>query len=80
VPLITFDYLIIFFIIIIQCISLILMGPNRSPQSHYLLPCLPLNHLGSFAIDLHDFGIIFHYIHVPIILLCYLCSCKDHYL
>jgi hypothetical protein len=28
---------------------------------------LSLNHLGTFAIALHGFGIIFHYIHVPII-------------
>jgi hypothetical protein len=27
--------------------------------------------LGSYAIALHGFGLIFHYIHVPIILLCY---------
>jgi hypothetical protein len=56
------------------------MGPNRSPQSDYLLPCLSLNHLGSFAIALYGFGIIFQYTHVPIILLFYLCSCQDHYL
>jgi hypothetical protein len=31
VPLITFVYPIMFFIITIQCIGLILMGPNRSP-------------------------------------------------
>jgi hypothetical protein len=31
VPLITFVYSIIFFIITIQCIGLILMGPIRSP-------------------------------------------------
>jgi hypothetical protein len=43
------------------------------------IPCLPLNHLGSFAIALYGFGLILHYIHVPIILLCYLCSCQDHY-
>jgi hypothetical protein len=55
------------------------MGPNRPPQSDYLLPCLPLNHLGSFAIALYGFGLIFHYIHVPIIMLCYLCSCQDHH-
>ena len=67
-------YPIMFFIITIQCIGLILMGPNRSPQSDYLLPCLPLNHLGGYAIALYGFGIIFHYVHVPIILLCYLCS------
>jgi hypothetical protein len=42
------------------------------------LPCLPLNHLGSYAIALFGFGLIFHYIHVPIILLFYLCSCQDH--
>jgi hypothetical protein len=34
--------------------------------------------LGSFAIALHGFGLIFHYIHVPIIWLFYLCSCQDH--
>ena len=45
-----------------------------------MLPCLPLNHLGSFAIALYGFGLIFHYIHVPIILLYYLCSCQDHYI
>jgi hypothetical protein len=38
------------------------------------LPCLPLKHLGSFAIALYCFGLIFYYIHVLIILLCYLCS------
>jgi hypothetical protein len=42
------------------------------------LPCLPLNHLGSYDIELFGFGLIFHYIHVSIILLCYLCSCQDH--
>jgi hypothetical protein len=36
------------------------------------------DHLGSFVIALHGFGIILHYIHVPIILLFYLCSCQDH--
>jgi hypothetical protein len=44
-----------------------------------LLPWLPLNHLGSYAIALYGFGLIFHYIHVPIILLFYLCSCQDHH-
>jgi hypothetical protein len=34
----------------------------------------------SYVISLHGFGLIFHYIHVPIILLCYLCSCQDHYI
>jgi hypothetical protein len=42
------------------------------------LPCLPLNHLDSYAIALHGFGLIFHYIHVSIIMLFYLCSCQDH--
>jgi hypothetical protein len=42
-------------------------------------PYLPLNHLSSYAIALHGFGLIFHYIHVPTILLFYLCSCQDHY-
>jgi hypothetical protein len=44
-----------------------------------ILPCLPLNHLGSYAIALHGFGLIFHYIHVLIMLLFYLCSCQDHH-
>jgi hypothetical protein len=54
------------------------MGPNRSPKSDYLLSCLSLNHFGSYAIALHGFGLIFYYIHVPIILLFYICSCQDH--
>jgi hypothetical protein len=36
--------------------------------------------MGSFAIALYGFGLILHYIHVPIILLCYLFSCQDHYI
>jgi hypothetical protein len=36
--------------------------------------------MGSYAIALHGFGLIFHYIHVPVILLFYLCSCQDHYI
>jgi hypothetical protein len=36
--------------------------------------------MGSYAIALYGFGIIFHYIHVPIIMLFYLCSCQDHYI
>jgi hypothetical protein len=51
-----FYYPIMFFIIIYSCICLILMGPNRSPKSSYLLPCSPLNYLGSFAIALYGFG------------------------
>jgi hypothetical protein len=43
-----------------------------------LFTLLPLNHLGSYAIALYGFGLRFYYIHVPIILLCYLCSCQDH--
>jgi hypothetical protein len=72
VPLITFIYPLMFFIITYQCIGLILMGPNRSPLSVYLV--YPLIHMGSYAIALCGFGLIFHYIHVPIILLSYLCS------
>jgi hypothetical protein len=45
-----------------------------------IFPCLPLNHLGSYDIALHGFGLIFYYIHVPIILLFNLRSCQDHYL
>jgi hypothetical protein len=65
VPLIHFCYPIIFFIITIQSIGLILMGPNLVCLS--ILPCLLLNHMGSYAIALHGFGIIFCYIHVPVI-------------
>jgi hypothetical protein len=77
VPLSTF-YPIILFNVNYSCIGLILMGPNRSPKSDYLLSCLSLNHFGSYAIALHGFGLIFYYIHVPIILLFYICSCQDH--
>jgi hypothetical protein len=56
------------------------MGPNRSPLSDCLLPCSSLNHLGSFPIALYGFGLIFHYIHVPIILLFYLCLFQDNYI
>jgi hypothetical protein len=38
------------------------------------LPCLPLNHWVVMLLLYTVFGLIFHYIHVPIILLCYLCS------
>jgi hypothetical protein len=43
-----------------------------------LFTLLSLNYLGSYAIALHGFGIIFYYIHVTILLLFYLCSCQDH--
>jgi hypothetical protein len=46
-----------FSIIIYLSIGLILMGPNRSPSMFILLPCSPLNHLGSFTIALYGFGI-----------------------
>jgi hypothetical protein len=68
------------FIIIYSCIGLILMGPIGHLVCLSFLPCLPLNHLGSFAIALYGFGLIFYYIHVPIILLCYLYLCQDNYL
>jgi hypothetical protein len=54
------------------------MGPNRSLYTVYHFTLLFLNHLGSFAIASHGFGLIFHYIHVPIMLLFYLCTCQDH--
>jgi L-asparagine transporter-like permease len=78
-PLITFIYLIIFFIIIYSCIGLILMGPNRSPYSDFLLPCSPLNHWVVLLLLYIVLGLILHYVHVPIILLFYSCSCQDHY-
>jgi hypothetical protein len=37
--------------------GLILMGPNKYPRLVIVLPCLPLNHSGSFAIALYGFGI-----------------------
>jgi hypothetical protein len=36
--------------------------------------------MGSYAIALYGFGLIFHYIHVSVILLFSLCSCQDHYI
>jgi hypothetical protein len=33
------------------------MGPNRSPSLVILLPFLPLNYFGSFAIALYGFGL-----------------------
>jgi hypothetical protein len=77
VPLTTF-YPIMFFVITYSCIGLILMEPIGLPRLFILLPCLSLDHLSSFAIALYSFGLIFHYVHVPIILLFYLCSCQDH--
>jgi hypothetical protein len=68
-----FYYPIMFFIIIYLCIGLIFMGPNRLLQFGYLLPCS-----GQYAIALYGFRLILHYLHVPIILLFYLCSCQDH--
>jgi hypothetical protein len=47
------------------------MGPNSHPRLLFHFTLLSLNHLGSFAIALHCFGIIFYYIHVPVILLFY---------
>jgi hypothetical protein len=55
------------------------MGPNRSPYTVYLFTLFTPESLGSYAIALYGFGSIFYYIHVPIILLFYLCSCQDHY-
>jgi hypothetical protein len=49
-------YPIMFFIIIYSCISLILMDPIGHPSLVILLPCSPLNYLGSFAIALYGFG------------------------
>jgi hypothetical protein len=37
------------------------------PSLFIYFTLLSLNHLGSFAIALHGFGIIFYYNHVPII-------------
>jgi hypothetical protein len=37
-------------------------------------PCLPLIHWVVMLLLYTVSGLIFHYIHVPIILLCYLCS------
>jgi hypothetical protein len=78
VPLITSVYPIILFFITIQCIGLILMDPIGHLDCLSLFTLLSLNYLGSYAIALHGFGIIFYYIHVTILLLFYLCSCQDH--
>jgi hypothetical protein len=56
------------------------MGPIGHPSLFIHFTLFTPNHLGSYAIALHGFELIFHYIHVPIILLFYLCSCQDHYL
>jgi hypothetical protein len=53
--------------------------PIGHPRLFISLSCLPLNHMGSYAIALYGFGLIF-YIHVPVIMLFYLCSCQDHYI
>jgi hypothetical protein len=79
VPLTSF-YPIMFFNITYSCIGLILMGPIGHPSLFIHFTLFTPNHLGSYAIALHGFELIFHYIHVPIILLFYLCSCQDHYL
>jgi hypothetical protein len=52
-------------------------GPSATKHGPNTL--LPQNHLGSYAIALHGFGLIFHCIHVLIILLFYLCSYQDHH-
>jgi hypothetical protein len=56
VPLTTFIYPIMFFIIILSCIGLILMGPNRPPSLVIFSPCLPLNFWVVFAIAIYGFG------------------------
>jgi hypothetical protein len=67
-------YPIMFFNITHSCICLMLMGPNRYPSLLIFLPCLPLNHWVVMLLLYTVLGLIFHYIHVPIVLLCYLCS------
>ena len=59
-----------FSIIILACIGLILMGPIGHPSLIIFTPCLPLNFWVVFAIAIY--GLILHYVHVPIILLFYL--------
>jgi hypothetical protein len=54
-----------FFIITYSCIGLILMGPIGHPSLFILLPCLPMNYLGSFAIALYGFEFT-------------LCSCSNY--
>jgi hypothetical protein len=56
------------------------MGPNMSPSLLILLPCLPLNHLGSFAIAIYGFGInttLCPNSNYSVILFS---SCQDHYI
>jgi hypothetical protein len=42
------------------------------PSLVIVLPCSPLNHLGSLLLLYMVLGLILHYVHVPIILLFYL--------
>jgi hypothetical protein len=73
VPLITFIYLIMSSIIILSCIGLILMGPNRSPESRYIYTLFTPELFGLFLLMLYMVsGLLLHYDHVPIILLFYL--------
>jgi hypothetical protein len=55
------------------------MGPNSSTYFGYLFTLFTLNYLGSLLLLYMVLGLILHYVHVPIILLFYLCSCQDHY-
>jgi hypothetical protein len=70
-PLTTFIYPIMFSIIILSCIGLILMGPNRSPESGYLYTLFTPEILGSLCLYM-VLGLILHYDYVPIVLLFYL--------
>jgi hypothetical protein len=54
------------------------MGPIGHPSLVIFLPHSPLNHLVILLLLYMVLGLILHYLHVPIILLFYLCSCQDH--
>jgi hypothetical protein len=75
-----FCYPIMFFIITYSCIGLIMMDPIGHPSLVIMLPCLPLNYLGSFCYCSIWFWVEY-YIMFMFQLSCYFiyCSCQDHY-
>jgi hypothetical protein len=74
VPLTTFIYPIMIFIIIYSCIGLILMGPIGHPSLVIFSPCLPLTFWVVIAIAKHGLGVKITITHDYSILPLYLCS------
>jgi hypothetical protein len=54
------------------------MGPDRSPYIVYLFTLLSLNHLDSFAISLHGFGINIPLYPCSSYFVILFMSCQDH--